>query len=280
MNTLKEIRDEMRRLLLYEFELGDATVENAELRKSINRAYAEVCYYAETPVLVYTFAYGGADDPIQADSSGHVIDLSRYGLRSVYRCWWRPRTATSFDEEIDLMDALYLQPDQDYRHLGAQRVVPDPTKEYRFPYPRVRWLPQRIVRGSNARPSTYAFADGKLILDAAVPAGQIRIIGAFVPSKEPNPPVPFLYNDDDRTKVPMPLNEAILNLAMSYWLMPYPDTIQFAQYYRATAFETIQMHLNVAQTGAFSRSPYSYAENMMGVIHQETVRRQKKGSSE
>ena len=268
LSSLGALVSEMRRILLYEIALGDPLTEDAALARAVNRAYREVCYYAESPVLAYEFEYPSADVPVLA---GHMIDGSRLGLRSVYRAWWR--SALESADETDLMDAYYLQPEQDYRHTGAQRVVPDPTKEYRMPYPRVRWLPQR-VRPSTEPPTTYAFADGKLVLDSRR-SGVIRLIGAFYPTH--TGPVRFLQDGASpvTSALPSALNESVLYLAISYWLMPYPDLIELSRYFRSIAFESVAMHANVASSGALVRSPYAVAEQMMGVVGQEMNRRRR-----
>lgn len=277
MDTLESFLEEFRRILLYEIALGDPSQEDDALSKALNRAYREVCYHAETPVLVHQVVYPDTiNDPKTPVIGEHMVDLSQHGLRSVYRVWWRRNVSDA--DEIDLMDALYLEPEQDYRHLGSQRVLPSPIKEYRLPYPRIRWLPQKI-RGSDEDPETFVFVDGKIVLDSRA-SGVLRIIGSFYPTE--HGPVRFLKKAPNPVKsvLPSALNEAVLYLAISYWLMPYPDQIQLSQYYRNIGFETILMHQNVAQSGVFARSPYAYAENMMGVIGQETNRKKKQGQGE
>ena len=272
LNSLGSLVSEMRRILLYEIALGDPQTEDAALARAVNRAYREVCYYAESPVLAHEITYPSTNIPVIA---GHMIDCTRIGLRSVYRVWWRPNASAT--DEVDLMDAFYLQPDQDYRHTGAQRVVPDPTKEYRMPYPRVRWLPQK-VRPSNQNPTVYAFADGKLVLDSRA-SGVLRLIGAFYPTDIG--PVRFLRDGSNPvySALPSALNESVLYLAISYWLMPYPDLIELSRYFRAIAFESIAMHTNVASSGALVRSPYAVTEQMMGVLNQEMARRKRSGET-
>lgn len=252
MITLGEARAELIRLLKYELNLGEYSDENA-LNAVINRAYAIVCYQAESPLLTAEITYDAA-----AIKQACRLDLSQYGIRSIYRAWW-----ISGQTVQDLKESYMQQPIvREEFDAAARRVIPSPLDETPLVFPPIRWLPQRI---ETSPPKRYGFVDGQFFFDSHPPSGtglKLRLIASFYPI-DANSVVKPLGTDTDRFAVEPKLVEAIVLTAASIWIRPYPDLIQLAQYWSSLSNELVQLHRAVVEQNMLAKSPAASIETVL-----------------